>query len=83
MACLLTPQLHSLVAVLLASFLEVPVSTTHCKVAAVVFLGMVADGPKNVNWKLFGKILISWVVTLPFSILVAVIVTAIGVEIIQ
>ena len=69
--------------VLLASFIEVPVSTTHCKVSAVVFLGMVADGTENVNWALFGKILLSWLVTLPFAILIAVIVTAIGVEVIS
>ena len=69
--------------VLLASFMDVPVSTTHCKVSAVVFLGMVADGVKSVNWKLFGKICLSWVITLPFSILISVVVSAIGVAIIQ
>ncbi|HJN55608.1 MAG TPA: inorganic phosphate transporter, partial [Candidatus Poseidoniales archaeon] len=45
-------------------FLAVPVSTTHTLVGAVVGVGL-AGGTKAVNFRVFGKIFTSWVVSLP------------------
>jgi phosphate/sulfate permease len=60
--------------VLLASKIGVPISTTHCKVGAVTFVGWVYGRTFNknaektpVNWKLFGGIVGAWVITLPAS----------------
>ena len=49
-----------------ASYLEMPVSTTHCQVGSVVGCGLVA-GRKNIQWKLIKGILFSWLITLPFA----------------
>ena len=45
-------------------FLAVPVSTTHTLVGAVVGVGL-AGGAKNVDFRVFGKIVASWVASLP------------------
>lgn len=62
--------------VLLASKIGLPISTTHCKVGSVVFVGYTnahkntpeenAAGipqEKAVDWKLFRNIVYAWVVT--------------------
>ena len=55
-------------AVLLASYIGMPVSTTHCAVGSIVAVGLCnKQGRKAVNWSLFGGIFISWVVTLPVA----------------
>ena len=60
--------------VLMASKIGVPISTTHCKVGAVTFVGWVYGKTFNnveeknathVNWKLFSGIVSAWVITLP------------------
>lgn len=66
--------------VLLASKIGIPISTTHCKVGSVVFVGYTnthrntaeetAAGipqQKAVDWKLFTNIVYAWVVTVPVS----------------
>eukprot|EP01135_Chromosphaera_perkinsii_P008553 Nk52_evm19s1400 gene=Nk52_evmTU19s1400 len=59
-------------AVLLASYLKMPVSTTHCCVGSIVAVGLCNKQGKNaVNWSLFSGIFISWVVTLPAAGLVS------------
>ncbi|MEC8873933.1 MAG: DUF47 family protein [Candidatus Thermoplasmatota archaeon] len=45
-------------------FLAVPVSTTHTLVGAVVGVGL-AGGAKAVDFRVFGKIVASWVASLP------------------
>ena len=45
-------------------FLAVPVSTTHTLVGSVVGVGL-AGGAKNVDFRVFGKIVASWVASLP------------------
>jgi sodium-dependent phosphate transporter len=57
--------------VLLASRLGIPVSTTHCAVGAVVFVGIVKSGSGGVSWKVFIECILTWVVTLPASGLLA------------
>ena len=55
-------------AVLLASYIGMPVSTTHCAVGSIVAVGLCnKQGMKAVNWSLFGGIFISWIVTLPVA----------------
>ena len=52
--------------VLVASNVGIPISTTHCKVGSVVFVGRVRSR-ESVDWKLFRSIVIAWFVTLPVS----------------
>lgn len=49
----------------LASFLGLPVSTTHVVTSSVTGTGL-AGGLGSVSWKVFRAILLAWVVTLPF-----------------
>lgn len=54
--------------VLLASKLSVPISTTHCKVGSVVFVGWTYNRSKTekaVDWTLFRGIVYAWIITLP------------------
>lgn len=59
-------EIGSALTVLLASNLGIPVSTTHCKVGSVVFVGRVR-AKEVVDWSLFGNIVLSWVVTMPIT----------------
>lgn len=52
-------------AVVLATYQELPVSTTHCQIGAIVFVSAIAYGPSGVSWGMFGKIAVSWLATLP------------------
>lgn len=54
------------ITVLLASRMELPVSTTHCQIGSVFAVGLV-DGTKNVNFSSLFKIILSWFVTLPIT----------------
>lgn len=57
--------------VLLASKLGIPISSTHCIVGSVVFVGwMKAKGDRNqqkVDWSLFRSIIFAWLITLPMA----------------
>lgn len=57
-------ELSAALTVLIASRAEMPVSTTHCQIGAVFGCG-IGDGIKNIQWKLFREIILSWLVTLP------------------
>mgnify|MGYP001423546290 CR=1 FL=1 len=59
-------ELGAALTVIIASRLEMPVSTTHCQVGSIVGCGIVGGG-KNVQWKLLKGIFFSWFVTLPFT----------------
>ncbi|KAI3387922.1 hypothetical protein SNEBB_002753 [Seison nebaliae] len=52
--------------VLAASKLGLPVSTTHCQVGAVIFTGILRN-KKNVNLKLFRRIGLAWIATVPIG----------------
>jgi solute carrier family 20 (sodium-dependent phosphate transporter) len=60
-------EFSSCVTVVLATMLSLPVSTTHCQIGSVVFVGLVSSGSDHVAWALVGKIFLTWVFTLPFS----------------
>jgi phosphate/sulfate permease len=47
----------------LASYLKMPVSTTHAIVGAIVGFGAIVGGTSAVNWNLVFKIALSWIVT--------------------
>ena len=57
-------ELSAALTVLIASRAEMPVSTTHCQIGAVFGCGL-GDGKRNLQWKLFRDIVLSWLVTLP------------------
>lgn len=57
-------EIGAAMTVLFASNLGIPVSSTHCKVGSIVFVGR-ARSKKNVDWSLFRNIIMSWVITLP------------------
>ena len=63
--------------VVIATMLELPVSTTHCQIGAVTAVGVAAFGYGKIQWKLLGKIVASWVLTLPFAGLLSAILLAI------
>jgi PiT family inorganic phosphate transporter len=59
-------ELASAITVVTGSKLGLPLSTTHCKVGAVVGVGL-ADGKAAVNWMLVLTVFGSWIVTLPIA----------------
>ncbi|CAF0988423.1 unnamed protein product [Brachionus calyciflorus] len=59
-------ELASAITVLGASLLNIPVSTTHCKVGSVVFTGRIRS-KESVDWSLFRNIIIAWIVTVPVT----------------
>jgi sodium-dependent phosphate transporter len=57
--------------VIVASFLGLPVSTTHCITGATVAVGLCNGEAGAINWKMIAWILLSWVLTVPFTGLIA------------
>ena len=68
-------ELASAMTVLGASLLNIPVSSTHCKVGSVVFTGRVRS-KESVDWSLFRNIIVAWAVTVPITGLIAGVVQA-------
>lgn len=67
-----TIEIGSATTVLLASKLGLPISTTHCKVGSVVFVGCARTrSTKDVDFKLFRSIILAWLITLPFTALLS------------
>ena len=59
-------EIGSALTVIIASNVGLPISTTHCKVGSVVFVGRFR-ARENVDWSLFRNIVLAWVVTLPIT----------------
>lgn len=60
-------EFSSCVTVVLATLMKLPVSTTHCQIGSVVLVGLFVNGKDNVKWSLFGRIVLTWLFTIPFS----------------
>ncbi|VDM93099.1 unnamed protein product [Onchocerca ochengi] len=65
-----TIEFGAAVTSLTASKLGLPISTTHSLVGSVVFVGLIRDR-KGVRWSIFRNIILSWILTLPISGLMA------------
>lgn len=71
-------NLGTATAVLVASFLKMPVSSTHCMVGSVIAVGLCnGEGAKAIKWKMVRNIAISWVITVPAAGLVSAAIYAI------
>ena len=64
-------QLAAALTVVLASQLDMPVSTTHTLVGAVIGIGLV-EGASTINFNSVKTIVLSWVVTLPAGALLSI-----------
>lgn len=63
-----TIELGTATAVLVASYLAMPVSSTHCFIGAVIAVGIASGGGRAaVQWPMVKKILVGWVVTVPVA----------------
>lgn len=66
--------------VLAASILGLPISSTHAKVGSIISVGFTlnqllgAGRSEPVNWKLVGRIALSWIVTIPFGCIISMLV---------
>lgn len=49
-----------------------PVSTTHAAVSSVLGVGLAKYGVKGVDWGMFGRILVMWLLTVPAAALLAI-----------
>jgi len=54
-------ELGAALAVLLSSFMQIPVSTTQCLVGATCGVGLAAGGTKSVEWMLLLRTLWGWI----------------------
>ncbi|KAG7375866.1 hypothetical protein PHYPSEUDO_014965 [Phytophthora pseudosyringae] len=70
-------ELSSTVTVVAATLLKLPVSTTHCQVGSVVFVSLINPGWQNMSFPTMGKILLSWLLTVPTAGAVAAFMTMI------
>ncbi|KAF0712521.1 hypothetical protein As57867_004787, partial [Aphanomyces stellatus] len=57
--------------VIVASFLGLPVSTTHCITGATVAVGLCNGEFASINWRMVVWIIFSWVITLPVTASIA------------
>ena len=74
-------QLGAAVSVLTSSFVEMPVSTSHCLVGAVIGVGFaerLLGRGNNIDWGVLSRIAISWAVTIPAAMAIACAVFAAG-----
>ena len=61
-------ELGAAITVITASFLEIPVSTTHCITGATAAVGLVSGTSwKSLNYKMLSWCFFSWIVTLPVA----------------
>jgi sodium-dependent phosphate transporter len=70
-------ELSSTVTVVVATLLKLPVSTTHCQVGSVVFVSLVNPGWRKMSLPMMGKIVLSWLLTVPTAGAVAAFLTII------
>ncbi|KAL3986157.1 Phosphate transporter family protein [Acanthocheilonema viteae] len=66
-----TIEFGAAVTALLASKAGLPISTTHCLVGSVVMVGVLKSHIGGVRWSIFRNIILSWIITLPASGIIA------------
>ena len=64
-------ELGSTLSVVLASVVGMPVSSTHCQIGSIVAVGIAEAGLNSVEWSVFSKIAVSWLVTVPLAAIAA------------
>lgn len=70
-------ELGTATSVLVASFLGLPVSSTHCTIGSVVAVGLCnGQGSKSIKWGMIRNIFVSWVLTVPLAGLVSAMIYA-------
>ena len=60
-------ELGAMFAVMVASKIGLPVSTTHCISGATVAVGLCNGNTSAVNWKLIAIIFLGWIITCPMA----------------
>lgn len=60
-------ELGAALTVVTASFIGLPISTTHCIVGATVFVGLAEGKMGAVNWRMLLWVMFSWILTLPLA----------------
>ncbi|DBA65668.1 TPA: hypothetical protein ACH3X2_002725 [Trebouxia sp. C0005] len=60
-------ELGSTLSVVLASVVGMPVSSTHCQIGSIVAVGIAEAGVRSIEWSVFSKIVVSWLVTVPLA----------------
>jgi phosphate/sulfate permease len=69
-------QIGAAIAVLLSSVLGLPVSTSHCLVGAVIGIGIaqsLSGVTAPLSWSVLKRIALSWVVTIPMAMILALV----------
>ncbi|KIV81941.1 hypothetical protein PV11_04088 [Exophiala sideris] len=64
-------ELAAAITVLLATQLNLPVSTTQCITGAIIGVAVMNRDLKSINWKQLGKIFLGWVLTVPSAGLIS------------
>lgn len=64
-------ELGSVIAVVVATRLELPVSTTQCITGAIVGVGLCNGDWRAINWRMVAWIYLGWFVTVPVSGLIS------------
>ncbi len=54
-----------------ATWKSLPVSTTHSIVGAMIGFGIMAGGPGVINWAILGAVVMSWIISPIFSLVIA------------
>jgi PiT family inorganic phosphate transporter len=65
-----------------ATWKSLPVSTTHSIVGAMIGFGLMAGGPKAIKWVNLGAVVMSWIISPLFSLVIAFIIFKIIVRLI-
>ena len=60
-------ELGAALTVITASFLGLPVSTTHCICGSTGAVGLCNGELKSINWLMVSWTLVSWVITVPIA----------------
>ncbi|MEA1964319.1 MAG: inorganic phosphate transporter [Candidatus Aerophobetes bacterium] len=63
--------LGSSIWITLATYLKLPISTTHSVIGALIGFGLIGPGAGGINWRVVGNIVLSWIFSPMIGALVA------------